>query len=104
MLGENSSAVIYVKAKTKDALGSFSSTTTGVIDIRGKFEKISGDKMAYNGRKEIIADFVFYCNIPVGLLVDESMTTMIDGREYAIAFVENMNESDVFYKMYLRTL
>jgi len=104
MIGENAFAVLYTKTKAKDALGSFGSTSSAVIDVRGKFEKFKSEKLTYNGRQEIVADFVFYFNIPAGLFVDESMTTMINGKEYAIAFVENIGETDVYLKIYLRTI
>lgn len=102
MLGENVYALIKVYAKTIDSIGSYSSTSS-YKGIRGRFEKYKGDKLNYNGRQEIVADYVFYCDFKKDYLIDESMSAIINGREYPISFVENIGMSNATYKIYLRT-
>jgi len=101
MLGENATAVIRKITQASDGIGSFTGVPTSVIMIRGKFEKFKSTEMMYNGRKEIIADFVFYCDIPSGVLIDEAMTAVISGHEYSISFVENRGMRNTSYKLYL---
>ena len=101
MLGENTFAVIKKKVRTSDGIGSLTGSDVSVIQLRGKFEKFKSTEMMYNGRKEIIADFVFYCDIPAGVLIDEAMTAAINGHEYSISFVEDRGMRNTSYKLYL---
>lgn len=102
MLGENAFAVIRKNSNSADDIGSFESTSSNLINLRGRFEKFKSEKMIYNGREAIIADFVFYCDIPEGVFINESMTAIINGKEYSIAFIENIAMQNTQYKMYLR--
>jgi hypothetical protein len=104
MLGENVFAVISANTNTKDGMGAFTSTSKSVILIRGKFEKFKSEELNYNGRDAIVADYVFYCNYNPKLYLDESMTIIVHGRNYAVSFVENVAMENVTTKIYLRTL
>jgi len=101
MLGENTTAVIRKITQASDGIGSFTGTDVSVIKLRGKFEKFKSTEAIYNGRKDIIADFVFYCDIPAGVLIDETMTAVINGYQYPISFVENRGMRNTSYKLYL---
>jgi hypothetical protein len=101
MLGENTTAVIRKITQASDGIGSFTGVPTNVIMLRGKFDKFKSMEAVYNGRKDIIADFVFYCDIPAGVLIDETMTAVINGHQYPISFVENRGMRNTSYKLYL---
>lgn len=104
MLGENVFAVIRSNTNTDDGMGAFTSTSKPVILARGKFEKVKGEELNYNGRQSIVADFVLYCSYKSELYLDETMIVIINGNQYAIAFIENVGMANVTNKIYLRTI
>ena len=76
--------------EVSDGMGGYTTTMAGLRNITGVLSTIRGDERLSMDKLTVIADYNFYIDFPVGILITEKDIFVKGTTEYKIIYINNM--------------
>jgi len=90
MIGKKVIMELRRKTLVSDGLGGHTEAWAGLRNITGILSTIRGDERLSMDKLTVIADYNFYIDFPVGILITEKDIFVKGTTEYKIIYINNM--------------
>ena len=90
MIGKKVTLELKRKTETPDGIGGITSTWAGLRYITGLLCNVRGTERLSADKLQVIADYYFYIDYPVGETITEEDMFQYGTRKYKIIFIYNM--------------
>lgn len=91
MIGPNVIVTIQQKTNTSDSMGGYNETWSTLKRISGVLTSPRGNEYRWEGfrlgKETVRSTHIFYCDVPVGITIDETCRLVYNSRTFDIVFV-----------------
>ena len=90
MIGKKTTLELRRKTEVSDGLGGFTTSWESLRNITGVLSTLRGAERLAADKVTVIADFNFYIDFPVGIIIDEKDIFVKGTTEYKIIYINNV--------------
>ena len=93
MIGKKVILELRRKTETDDGMGNVTTTWAGLRNITGVLSTIKGLERYAADKITVVADFNFYIDFPIGIVIEESDEFYLGQRRFKIIYINNLGAS-----------